>query len=124
MRHFWRGVFEGDGTVGIFRHYHRKYPSIMLSGNFKMCSEFAKYLDINTKLRHHKWNLSTIKNTYICKKSTNKPDFWQNTYNKLYDDYSIKNGLFLTRKHDIFLKIFNLVGMGENYTLDRWTVIE
>jgi hypothetical protein len=109
MRHFWRGVFEGDGTVGIFRQYHRKYPSIMLSGNYQMCSGFANYLDIHTKLRLHKGNLSVIKNTYICKKGTNKADFWKKTYDKLYDDYSLKNGLFLTRKHEIFLKIFNHV---------------
>lgn len=124
ISHFWRGVFEGDGTVGIFKHYNRKYPSINLSGNYEMCLGFAKYLGINTKIRLHKGNLSIIKKTYICKKGTNKLDFWQKTYSKLYDDYSIKKGLFLTRKHDIFLKIFNLVGADESYTLDRWTLVE
>jgi hypothetical protein len=107
--HFWRGIFEGDGTVGIFKHYHRRYPSIMLSGNYQMCSGFAEYLGINTKIRLHKGNLSVIKNTYILKKSTNKMEFWEKVYNKLYDEYSIENGIFLKIKHDIFLKIFNLI---------------
>lgn len=108
MPHFWRGVFEGDRTVGIFKHYHREYPSINLSGNYEMCLGFANYLDINTKIRLHKGNLRINKNTYICKKSTNKANFWKKTYNKLYDDYSIENRLFLSRKHDIFLKIIKL----------------
>ena len=51
LKHFWRGVVDGDGSMGIYinkKRYNHKSFVISLVGSNAVVSEFARYIQCNT----------------------------------------------------------------------------
>jgi transposase len=103
MPHFWRGVWEGDGSIGVWKCGRIFSPSIELSGNENMCNAFSKEV-----LR--RGSISKSKNyNYRAKTSTLINQYWQNLFNYFYDDYTLEKHLFLDRKYKNFVKVIEYV---------------
>jgi hypothetical protein len=102
MSHFWRGVWEGDGSIGIWKQLNYYYPVINLTGNNMMCEGLRDFLKVSTKI-------AKDGNSYKFLKRSTEMNFWQNLYNCFYDSYTLEKGIYLKRKHDKFLEIFDFL---------------
>lgn len=62
-RDFWRGMIDGDGSIGINKPNKSPSPIIQLVGSHSVCEKFLNYLKTliktNAKVHHHK-------NIYSC----------------------------------------------------------
>jgi AraC-like DNA-binding protein len=112
MSHFWRGVWEGDGSIGNWDNKGYLTPDINLTGNEQICKNFRdEVLKIsNNKIRKYKQK----KNSFGITKQSRKLNFWQDLYNYFYDDYTLENKLYLGRKHDKFIEIIDFLRYRNN----------
>lgn len=99
MPHFWRGVFEADGSV--FRDNQNNGYVISMSGNKATCEGFKEFMNWDTKI-----NFSARQHT--VRKFSKKYEFWEKIEEKFYGDDVMERGIYLKRKYNI-LKEF----MGE-----------
>ena len=61
--HFWRGVMDGDGSLGFWRNKHgKRYPTISLNGNREIVHEFKAFLE-----RHEIYRGSISRHSSILK---------------------------------------------------------
>jgi DNA-binding transcriptional regulator WhiA len=88
---FWRGVFDGDGSIGINGNSLR----ITLAGTIDICTGFKNYLNIN------KGYIQKFKNSFQYQLSVSKLSDMLDIYNKLYTHCE----LLLKRKKERFLEI-------------------
>lgn len=47
LRHYWRGIIDGDGHVGFKRGKYSLSPRVSLAGNYYMVDGFVKFLNFN-----------------------------------------------------------------------------
>jgi hypothetical protein len=104
MHHFWRGVIEGDGCLSFRRPNTRDYPFINLVGNYQVCEGFMDFMGFEGKI-------SKNNNSFSIQKTSSDVDFWYEIKDLFYDEYTIKNNLFLPRK---FAKICEIIESLEN----------
>lgn len=97
LLHFWRGVWEGDGSIGIYDGY----PRLVITGNYKTCQGFKEYMDWPNKISQGN------SSAFILKKQTKEKEIWEEWYNKLFDDYAVENELYLKRKFKLFQDILS-----------------
>jgi len=96
-RHFWRGVFDGDGCI-TYHSKDKKQMSISLCGSIFLISEFKKFLHTIEVEKIH-----TRKDRNIYSASTGGNIVCYKILNKLYNNSTI----FLKRKKDLFLDFKN-----------------
>lgn len=60
-KHFWRGVIDGDGHIGLFSKY--KYPRIELVGSEFMVKKFADFVSKN--IIKHNSSIRKTKSIYV-----------------------------------------------------------
>ena len=99
-RHFWRGVVDGDGTVGIyFRKVTNKYTAqIGLTGSFNLCNQFLLFLKMN--------NINTLQKVHKIKQSKAHCLSFSNILaEKIIDLLYNKSSIYLERKYKISKEI-------------------
>lgn len=97
IRHFIRGYFDGDGSVGIYNRSNKKYCSITLIGSIALLEDIKTFANITHK---------------IYKKRTSDLYYFSLTYNKAYNflQWIYKDStIYLDRKYDKYLEITKLI---------------
>lgn len=98
IRHFIRGYFDGDGTLGAYGKH--KYPSCSLVGTKDMLDHIIQQLPFNPTIYHHKGHKEeTLTMSFACQKAI---DF----LNYIYNDSKI----YLDRKYN---KYYNMCRLWE-----------
>lgn len=95
--HFVRGLFDGDGSIRIYRYDYLKNPQLHFgfTGLHNVVEYVKRYLNINTKTAKE----SEI--TYTCVSSCRKTIC--DIYKVLYRDATI----YIDRKHNTFIEIID-----------------
>jgi len=93
--HFWRGLFEADGSIGISK---RGYPYFSIVGTEKVCEGFRDYIGCTNKV-------SPMNGSFIFQKSVKNYDFFKNIYDLFYTDDVIKQNIFMRRKFATFCQV-------------------
>lgn len=96
MLHFWRGVWEGDGSIGVYNGY----PRLVITGNYETCQGFKEYMEWPNKI-------SQNGPSFDIRKETAKKETLKEWYNKLFDDYTVENKLYLNRKFKAFQNVLS-----------------
>lgn len=93
--HFIRGLFDGDGSIKYYDYSYLKKPQFHFgyTGLKNVCEYIKTKLDIQRDLVHE----GNVTYTLV----TRSPKNINNIYNYLYKDATI----YLSRKHETFLKI-------------------
>lgn len=89
-RHFWRGVFDGDGHIGFHKNKQRKnYNSLhcVLVGTKEICDGFKEFLLAN-KIKTEA-SVLTIKNTNCYKFATSGTNLTKSIHSLLYDNSNV-----------------------------------
>lgn len=102
MNDFWRGVFEGDGSIGMWMSGVKRRPCIKLAGSYDMCLGFKGILK-TTNIVSSNGHGKITKEMKIAGHNIN---YWMELYNYFYDTETLESGLYLQRKHDKFKEIF------------------
>lgn len=94
LHHFVRGMFDGDGSIRVYRYPYLKRPQYHFgyTGTFEICNFIKSYLGINRKLVDEKGI------AYTC--VTRDIDLIREIYDILYKDATI----YLKRKYETFQK--------------------
>ena len=97
-RDFWRGVIDGDGSIGIYKNS----PSISLCGSLNLTRQFRKF-SLDVLENNHEIRVMKIKGINLWRVNL----FGYATYNIIKTLYAGNNGNVLTRKDIIAKKILN-----------------
>jgi hypothetical protein len=89
LHHFWRGIFEGDGSVFV----SNKLPRISISGSYDICKGFRDVLLLKNNKINRRYD------SYQITWSSMDNNFWERIFKYLYDDYTEEKRLFLERKY-------------------------
>lgn len=102
LRHFIRGYFDGDGTVGI---YHLKNNYINVDCSFICNLEFANKFN-NFIFNKLNYNFNIYKNKRTCEKPTRTCGLSSRKKILIFLEWLYKDtNLFLMRKYSIFLEM-------------------
>ena len=96
VRHFIRGYFDGDGTLGCYGKYSQ--PSCSLVGTKDVLDNISKRLSFNPNIYHHKGHKEET--LTMSMNSQKAIDF----INYIYKDSTI----YLDRKYDKYIKMCRL----------------
>lgn len=99
LRHFIRGIFDGDGSVGIYKR--RDWVdlfSFVILGSSNMCKYIQKIIELELNIKTHFNPISSVFRVAVYKKED-----VLTILNWLYKDTE----LYLERKHDIYLQMIN-----------------
>jgi hypothetical protein len=100
--HFWRGVIESDGSFFEQKKLKSNSFTLTIGGNENTCLGFKLFMGWNNKV-------SKGSNYYTIRKTSDKKEFWEKIKEMFYDEYVLKNGLFLDRKFNILKNILERV---------------
>jgi len=90
QRHFWRGVFDGDGTISVLK----KEVCIGLTGNDHVCRSFSKFLGFEGKFVYKRGKM-TVSCFNINGTSAGRQNLILQQVEKLYKDSKV----YLDRKY-------------------------
>ena len=89
--HFWRGIFDGDGTIGFRKCTHCYIVDCGITGNLFVMEDFSKILNI-LNIKHKITKDKSVFRIRLCSKNA------EIFLNYIYKDSNI----FLTRKRERF----------------------
>lgn len=93
-RDLWRGVIDGDGSIGIYQNR----PTIQLTGSLHVCLQFKAFLENQLDLPMP--NVAPYKNSYKFSVSNHRAD---GAIRLLYENCTVA----LDRKREIAKRILN-----------------
>lgn len=116
IRHFIRGVFDGDGSIGLYKRkkYNNEVPKFTICGSKKMIE------DIQLVLLNHQIStgIYDFKRSNVKYLETGKVDSVLSLYDFLYKDSNI----YLERKKEAFEKVLKQIVPFRSNPIDKTQV--
>lgn len=113
VSHFIRGYFDGDGS--IYNKQHNIYQVDIITGSKSFILSIKDRLEKFTNVNSQKIHKHKTSNAYFLRYQSRKDI--ESIFKYFYDEYTIKNKLYLPRK---FLKFQEAINSYKNRK--RWTV--
>ena len=94
-RHFWRGVIDGDGTIGYTRKNGEEIRDLGLAGTKQVCEKFGEFIE--TLYKENSYTIAPCKNIFVIKVNRLAA---KDVLTEMYRDCSI----YMDRKYQFFLR--------------------